>query len=252
MRLLEGPVYNNVDDILQNDFSVDGFCTYLNTYMIVSIDFYTKNGSSKYRLMKHLSDKAEEDGFTFPDVVDTNASWFLCTGRGTPYNKTRSVGDPAEDYKDCYFDSLEDLVKALRVKVNESDTLGIKIKEAFSRKTATKWDPETQPNLYALGEFLRKAGYRLVDVLEHNDVLELLIEPKEEGYLHPNITHNLDTDEFTVDVRKYGELGASDLEEIIKGYEASLGVIKYLNSLHLNTLEVEREEEEEEPTPDEK
>lgn len=119
------------------------------------------------------------------------------------------------------------------------------IKERFKGKkplteaSRSKWDPETQPNDYALDEFLHKAGYRLTDISNYDSSPELLIDPIRKGYLHPEIIHDVTDKTFYVDVKKYGMLNSSDLEEIVKGYTTALGVLEYLDSLDLSKLEVE-------------
>lgn len=128
--------------------------------------------------------------------------------------------------------------------------MGIKesIRKAFKNRLneANKWDANSQPNLYDLDKFLRKSGYSLrsADYLKGYKFPELFIESSEPEYLHPEILHDLVENAFEVVVENKGILGASDLEEVIKGYENALGVINYLNSLDLTELEVEDEEEE--------
>ena len=73
------------------------------------------------------------------------------------------------------------------------------IRKQFSKKPklqeATKWNPDNQPNIYELDNFLRKSGYRLIDIIEHKESslshslshnYELIIEPITPGYLHPS------------------------------------------------------------------
>lgn len=136
-----------------------------------------------------------------------------------------------------------------------------KIRETFSKKkvvneetkkvdpakrfNSSKWDSDTQPNIYELDNFLRKSGYKLTDILEHKDTIpELIIEPLKSGYLHPEINHDVAEKEFYVNVIKYGMLGASDLEGIIEGYETALGVLRHLKTIDLDSLEIGDEEEE--------
>lgn len=134
---------------------------------------------------------------------------------------------------------------SLKAKIKEAMTDKNTPEYKAAKKSPVKWDADTQPNLYALSEFLRKAGYRLIDAIEHEgNKVELLIEPIEEGHLHPDIIHDIDNDIFCADIIKYGLLGKSDLEEVIKGYETALGVIKYLDTLHLNKMEVNIEDNE--------
>lgn len=113
------------------------------------------------------------------------------------------------------------------------------------KNSQNKWDPESQPNIYELANFLRKSGYRLIDVLIHknNDTPELLIEPIKSDYLHPEISHDISEGYFYAKIVEHGMLVASDLEEIIKGYNNALGVLDYLQSLDLSILEVNVDEE---------
>lgn len=107
----------------------------------------------------------------------------------------------------------------------------------------SKWDPDTQPNLYELGNFLRKSGYRLIDiVISKSSVPELLIEPIEEGPLHPNISHDISDGRFYIQVLEHGMLESSDLEYIMTGYQNALSVVKYLEDIDLDDLEINREE----------
>lgn len=118
-----------------------------------------------------------------------------------------------------------------------------KIKDAFTRRKNAIFDPETQPTLYKMSNFLRKAGYRMNDVLAHGSGVEIILTPIKEDYLHPDITHHIENHEFYVKVKSYGELEPSDLEEVIKGYENALEVIKYLKeNLISSSDEIEESE----------
>lgn len=126
-----------------------------------------------------------------------------------------------------------------------------KIKEAFKKdkkiREANKWDPDTQPNLYELYNFLRKSGYRLVDVADsYKKRPELIIEPVEPGHLHPEINHDISDGRFYINVSEHGYLDPSDVVEVIKGYEAAISVVAYLSSLDLDKLEIDQEDEDEE------
>lgn len=116
------------------------------------------------------------------------------------------------------------------------------LKEDSVAKKNTRWSPDTQPNIYQVDLFLRKSGYRLVDVINEGGHPELIIEALKESHLHPDITHSVADQAFYVEVKKYGELGASDLEELIKGYQTALGVVKRLDDLDLSKLEYEKED----------
>lgn len=124
-----------------------------------------------------------------------------------------------------------------------------KIREAFKKekkiREVSKWDSETQPNIYELANFLRKSGYRLLDILANNEntVYEILLEPVKPGHLYPEISHEVEEGKFYVNVLKYGMLEASDLEEVIKGYNNALSVVRHLESLDLGELEIEEESE---------
>ena len=75
---------------------------------------------------------------------------------------------------------MGDIRKSIREEV------GKKLKKPNSR-----WNPDTQPNIYELSNFLQKSGYRLVDILVHEDYPELLIEAIKPGYLFPEISHDI-------------------------------------------------------------
>lgn len=135
------------------------------------------------------------------------------------------------------------------------DSIRKRIKEAQGEKksqdqktTSTsakvgKWDPDTQPNIYELNNFLRKSGYRLVDIVSHEGASpELLIEAISKDYLHPDISHDIEDGLFYAKVTEHGLLVSSDLEEIIKGYTTAQGVLKHLENLDLDTLELDEEE----------
>lgn len=130
------------------------------------------------------------------------------------------------------------------------DKLSLRIKEALSKsrslKEAAQWSSETQPNIYELDSFLRKSGYKLIDVTKYkkDQVPELLIVPIKSGYLYPDIVHSAAEHLFEVKVISYGLLGISDLEGIIRGYQNAIEVVKHLESLDLDDLEVEYEEPE--------
>lgn len=122
------------------------------------------------------------------------------------------------------------------IKKNIREEVGKKL-----RKNDSKWNPDTQPNIYELSNFLRKSGYRLVDILEHNNSPELIIEAIKPGYLFPEISHGIKDNEFYVKVDDHGLMVASDVEEIIKGYENAVGVLHYLEGLNLSKLEINDE-----------
>ena len=96
--------------------------------------------------------------------------------------------------------------------------------------------------IYELSNFLQKSGYRLVDILVHEDYPELLIEAIKPGYLFPEISHDIKEKEFYAKVEDYGLMIASDIEEIIKGYETAIGVLHHLEELDLSKLEIDKEE----------
>lgn len=110
------------------------------------------------------------------------------------------------------------------------------------KKPNSKWDPDSQPNIYELSNFLQKSGYRLVDILSHKEGPELIIEAVKPGYLYPEIIQDIREKEFYVRVEEKGLMTASDLEEIIKGYDNAVSVLKYLEDLDLSKLEINSEE----------
>lgn len=125
------------------------------------------------------------------------------------------------------------------------DSIRKKIKEAQKIREANRWSPDTQPNIYELENFLRKSGYRLVDILDHEDKgIELIIEPIKSGYLYPEISHDIEEGAFYAKVVEHGMLVASDIEEIVKGYTTALGVLNHLDELDLSTLEITPDDEE--------
>lgn len=111
------------------------------------------------------------------------------------------------------------------------------LKEDMIAKRNTRWNPDNQPNLYQLDVFLRKSGYRLFDVFNNEGKPELMIETIKEGHLHPEINHDVADGVFYIEVKKYGELIASDVEEIMRGYQTAIGVVKHLEQLDLSKLE---------------
>lgn len=117
------------------------------------------------------------------------------------------------------------------------------MREDIKAKKFNKYNPDSQPNLYELDKFLRKSGYRLVDTVSHtNGELELVIEPIKAGYLYPEIFHDIEDHNFYAKVVDHGLLVSHDLEGILEGYTTALGVLKYLDSLDLDTLEIKSEE----------
>ena len=96
--------------------------------------------------------------------------------------------------------------------------------------------------IYELSNFLQKSGYRLVGILVHEDYPELLIEAIKPGYLFPEISHDIKEKEFYAKVEDHGLMIASDIEEIIKGYETAIGVLHHLKELDLSKLEIDKEE----------
>ena len=129
--------------------------------------------------------------------------------------------------------------------MNNKDRMKSKIKFALKEdmiaKRNTRWNPDNQPNLYQLDVFLRKSGYRLFDVVDNGGKPELMIETIKEGHLHPEINHNVADGAFYIEVKKYGELIASDVEEIIRGYQTAVGVVKHLDNLDLSKLEFRKD-----------
>lgn len=120
------------------------------------------------------------------------------------------------------------------------------IREAFnsSKNLNSKWDSQSQVNAYSLDIFLRKAGYKLVDIIpqdkEGKVVPELIIEPVKAGYRHPEITHMVDEGAFYMKMKSYGEMPASDVETIIEVYQNVLAVLNHLNGLDTSKLEYEK------------
>lgn len=126
-----------------------------------------------------------------------------------------------------------------------------KIREALKKdkklREATKWDPESQPNIFELSNFLKKSGYRLVDVMISSEGLspEIILEPLKPGYLYPDISYDINDKHFYINVPEHGLLVSSDVEGIILGYENALAVVKHLESLDLDEIESELVSDEE-------
>lgn len=119
------------------------------------------------------------------------------------------------------------------------------IARAVSKKLKdikSKWDPDTQPNIYELSNFLRKSGYRLVDIIDHKNSPELIIEAIKPGHLYPEIVQDVKSGKFYTRIENHGLMIASGVEEIIKGYETALGVLHHLEDLDLSRLEIETDE----------
>lgn len=131
---------------------------------------------------------------------------------------------------------MKDIKKSIREAMNK------RLREASN----DKWDATSQPNIYELSNFLRKSGYRLVDIVEHEGAtIELIIEAIKPSYLYPEIVHDIAEQLFYAKVVEHGMLIASDLEEIMKGYNTALGVLNHLEELDLQELEVTPTEDEE-------
>ena len=243
MRINEGGnfiEFSEIEDYYRNKgFEKDGYCSYKTRYYICYIDFFNTHGSINHPLMKKLSRLASNSGLEFPQSFDSNAEFFLCTTRGTPY-------DGSKNYNRCYFNTIEEVIDAMKGKLNESlkEKIRTALKEDSVARKTTRWNPDTQPNIYQLDIFLRKSGYRLVDVVNNGGHPEPIIESIKEGHLHPDITYSVSDQVFYVEVKKYGELVASDLEEVIKGYQTALGVVQHLEDLDLYKLEFRESESE--------
>ena len=239
MLLFEGGNFNTLKDVEDYEgFNRDGYCTYKGAYCICLIDFFNKNGSNANPLMRTLSTRAREEGLEFPKSFDSEAEFFLCTVRGLPY-------DGSKKYDRCYFNNIEEVVKALRQRLNESlrEQIRTAIREDTKARKYIKWNPDSQPNLYQLDLFLRKSGYRLTDVVAQDNNPEVLIEPLNPSHLAPDILHQPGEGKFFIDVKKYGELEYSDVEELIKGYTTAVEVVKHLEKLDLSKLEYEKEDQ---------
>lgn len=244
MRLNEGGNFVEFSEIEEyykdKGFEKDGYCSYNTKYYICYINFFNSRGSNDHPLMKKLSRRASDSGLEFPQSFDTNAEFFLCTLKGTPY-------DGSKNYNRCYFNNIKEVIAAMKGKLNESlkSKIRLALKEDNVARKTTRWNPDTQPNTYQLDIFLRKSGYRLVDVIDNGGLPDLMIEPIKGGHLHPDITYSVADQVFYVDVKKYGELVASDLEEVIKGCQTALGVVQHLEKLDLSKLEFRESEGEE-------
>lgn len=119
--------------------------------------------------------------------------------------------------------------------------LDSKIKAAFKRDSRkNKWDPDTQPNLFELSNFLYKSGYRLIDAQENKESVEVLLEPLNPGHLYPEISHDMKDNKFYIKIVEHGMLEASDVESIIIGYENAVAVVRYLESIDTTVLEIEK------------
>ena len=104
------------------------------------------------------------------------------------------------------------------------------------------WDARVTPNNYALDLYLRKSGYKLINVSRYSKGIRLGIVPRKKGYHTPEIYHDYADNIYEIQTTSYGTLEVSDIEEVIKGYETAISVVKYLMSLDLEKLEVEDED----------
>lgn len=116
-----------------------------------------------------------------------------------------------------------------------------KVGKRLRNPNKTRWNPETQPNIYELSNYLQKSGYRLVDIIIHEESPELIIEAIKPGYLFPEVVHDIKEGEFYSRVEEHGLMIASDIEEILKGYKIAVEVLHHLESLDLSKLEVDTE-----------
>lgn len=124
--------------------------------------------------------------------------------------------------------------------MDKREALQKNIRRKIKEYRVSKWSPDAQPNIYELDKFLRKSGYRLTDLLPHEKgTPELVIEPIKLNYSHPNIEHDIEENEFFIEVKDHGLLILSDLEEIVKGYQNAMAVVTYLESLDLSKLEID-------------
>lgn len=114
-------------------------------------------------------------------------------------------------------------------------TIHDQIKEAFKKRGTAPLQEEEETKKYneeEVSKFLKKSGYKLVDIIEHEGgISEFIISPVESSHLYPEITQDIEEGVFLIDVKKYGNLEASDVEEVIKGYQTALGVVEYMNNL---------------------
>lgn len=114
-----------------------------------------------------------------------------------------------------------------------------RVNEKLSGRSS-KWDPQRYPESSDLNEYLLKAGYLLKEIIVHSSgSVELVIKPRTAGYLHPEITHDITDNVFYVEVKEYGLLNSSDLEEIISGYNTALEVVRYLERVNLSLIKSE-------------
>lgn len=116
------------------------------------------------------------------------------------------------------------------------DNIRKAVSSNLKNKKYTRWDSESQPTIYAIDNFLRKSGYRLIDILTQGNKYELIIEPLKKGYFHPEISHDTKDDHFYAKITEYGMMESSDIEDTIKSYENALGVLKYLENQDLKNI----------------
>ena len=128
----------------------------------------------------------------------------------------------------------------------------IKLKEDIRSKMKgiSQWDPVKYPITEKLDLFLRKSGYRLASVLPVGEEktatrAELVVEPLVSNYLHPEISYESEAREYQVEVKSYGYLAASDVEEIIEGYNTALAVIDHLIGVDMDAIFIEHFDTEE-------
>ena len=73
--------------------------------------------------------------------------------------------------------------------------------------------------------------------------VRLSIDPIRSDELHPDLIHDIANNKFYVEVKDQGYVDSKDLENIIKGFNNSIEILKYLDDLDLSTLEIPDEEE---------
>lgn len=124
---------------------------------------------------------------------------------------------------------MSDMNEVILKKLQESRRRNLK--EVFSN-----WDAKDYPNSYELDIYLRKLGYTLNRVHKNDGkVVKLQIDSVKDNYTTPKIYWV--EDHLEVQTASYGTLEVSDLEEVIKGYQKAIEVIKHIESLNIDNLE---------------
>lgn len=222
-HLTEGN-WNNVDDLQKDDFT-HGYAQYKGIYTIIDLTVI------KPDYLKRIATKASANGENFPKTYDDRKGEYLLLKNFGPY-----IG---RDYDKCYFNSIDDIINTLKG-LNESMNIKDRIKTALDEdrkiRQNTRWSEEDQPKLYMIDRFLRKNKYRLSDVIVSEGRRELIVDALESSHFTPTIENQ--SGKYFINIKKYGPMEVTDVEQIIQGYQRAVAVVNYLNEIDLTSLEI--------------